>query len=140
MGARRQSFTTVLHTRRSFVGGLVITLGALGGVALAGCGGGAARVVGMSGLSKYEPARVAISPGETVSWRNTSTIVHTVTCDPARVLRPASVRLPAGVAPWDSGPIAAGASWSRRFDVSGEYQYCCVPHELAGMVGVVVVG
>lgn len=137
MSPRRQSLASVRFTRRSFAGGLVI---ALGGVGLAGCGEEAARVVGMTGLSKYEPARVAIAAGETVSWRNTSTIVHTVTCDPAKALRPANVRLPAGAAPWDSGPIAAGASWSRRFDVPGEYQYFCVPHELAGMVGALRVG
>lgn len=140
MGTGQQSFTAVGLTRRSLLGGLVITVGALAGVGLTACGGGAARTVDMSGLSRYEPVRVTIAPGETVSWRNASTIVHTVTCDPAKVLRPASVRLPSGAAPWDSGDVPPGASWSRRFDVSGEYQYCCLPHELAGMIGVVVVG
>lgn len=140
MEPRAHSFRTLPVTRRSLMRGVVIALGALAGAGMAGCGGGASRVVGMSALSKYEPAEISISAGDTVNWRNTSTIAHTVTCDPAKVLRPASVRLPAGTAPWDSGTIAPGASWSYRFDVPGEYRYCCVPHELAGMIGVVVVG
>lgn len=89
--------------------------------------------------SKYVPAQLTIKVGETVTWRNRSTIDHTVTGDPAKVLNRANVRLPAGAAPWDSGAIAAGTSWSRRFDVPGEYRYCCLPHELAGMVGTLLV-
>jgi plastocyanin len=55
------------------------------------------------------------------------------------VQNPASVKMPMGVAPFDSGTIASGGSWSRRFDVPGEYRYCCVPHEFVGMVGTLVV-
>ncbi len=121
-------------------------LKAVGAVAALGCGAwltacrqDTQRVVDMVGQSKYAPAHLAIKVGETVTWRNRSTIDHTATGDPAKVLNRANVRLPTGAAPWDSGTIAAGKSWSRRFDVPGEYRYCCLPHELAGMVGTLIV-
>ncbi len=106
---------------------------------LTGCQKDGGRTVEATGQSKYVPAQLTIKVGETVTWRNTSTIDHTVTGDPAKVLNRANVRLPTGVVPWDSGYIAGGTSWSRTFDVPGEYRYCCVPHELAGMVGTLTV-
>nr|MBA3416896.1 halocyanin [Chloroflexia bacterium] len=35
--------------------------------------------------------------------------------------------------------IRGGGRWSYQFNLPGEYRYCCVPHELAGMVATVVV-
>ncbi len=117
--------------------GAIAVLGS--GAWLTACQKDAARVVDMVGQSKYAPAQLTIKVGETVTWRNRSTIDHTATGDPAKVLNRANVRLPTGAAPWDSGTIAAGQSWGRRFDVPGEYRYCCLPHELAGMVGTLTV-
>ena len=119
---------------------VVGTIAALGyGAWLAACRQDTRRVVDMTGQSKYVPARLTIKAGETVTWRNRSTIDHTVTGDPAKVLNRANGRLPAGVAPGDRGSITGGQSWSRRFDLPGEYRYCCLPHELAGMVGTLTV-
>ena len=47
--------------------------------------------------------------------------------------------VPVGAEPFDSGNIDAGGSYSYTFNVPGTYQYVCLPHELAGMIGVVVV-
>lgn len=126
-------------SRRALLQGLLVTWAAATGALVGGCGAGRDAVIAMRGQSKYEPARLSVKAGATVTWRNTSTIAHTVTADPAKVLNPANVRLPDGVAPWDSGLVAGGASWSRRFETPGEYRYCCLPHELAGMVGTLVV-
>jgi len=111
---------------------------------LAACGGEGGRratgpVIEMNDQSRFVPATRTVKVGDTVTWRNTGKLVHSVTTDPRKVQHPANVQAPAGVAPWDSGTIAGGASWSRRFDVPGEYRYCCVPHEFLGMVGTVTV-
>ena len=87
----------------------------------------------------YAPATVRIEKGATVVWRNTSSVPHTVTADPRKARKPTSVRLPAGAKPFDSGNIAAGGSYRRTFDVAGTYRYFCIPHELQGMIGTVVV-
>ncbi len=105
---------------------------------LAACGEKAGSVVEMSEL-KYAPAGLTIKVGETVAWRNTDGMAHTVTADPAKARDKQSARLPEGAQPWDSGDIETGQSWSHRFDVPGEYTYFCIPHELAGMVATVTV-
>ncbi len=105
---------------------------------LAACGEKAGPVVVMSEL-KYAPAGLTIKTGDTVTWRNTDGMGHTVTADPAKARDKQSVRLPEGAEPWDSGDIETGQSWSRRFDVPGEYTYFCIPHELAGMVATLTV-
>ncbi len=118
------------------------TVAGVGGE-LAACGAttGAASgpVVEMGALSVFTPARLTIKVGQTVTWRNTSNIVHTATADPKKLVKPENARLPEGVAPWDSGSILAGKTWSHTFDVAGEYRYACVPHEIAGMIGVIIV-
>lgn len=49
------------------------------------------------------------------------------------------VALPEGVAPWDSGELTGGQTWSRTFDVPGTYRYFCGPHEGRGMIGTITV-
>lgn len=95
--------------------------------------------VGMTNGLEFTPATVRIQTGETVVWRNTSDIVHTVTGDPSKAARAESVRLPDGAAPFDSGDMRPGATFTHTFDVPGEYRYVCLPHEAAGMVGTVIV-
>ena len=109
-----------------------------GGNWLTACGGEIGKVVEMNEL-KYVPATLRIKVGDTVTWRNTDRVTHTVTDDPTKARNKASARLPEGVQPWDAGNITRGQTWSRRFDVPGEYSYFCIPHELAGMVATIVV-
>ena len=40
---------------------------------------------------------------------------------------------------FDSGFIPPGGDYSYTFTVPGRYRYFCLPHEKAGMVGVIVV-
>jgi len=116
--------------------------GALGwGGWLSACGeaaGKAGPVVEMKGV-EYAPAKLVIKVGDTVTWRNTDRMAHTVTSDPAKAHDKESARRPEGAEPWDSGDIEGGASWSHSFDVPGEYVYFCIPHELAGMVATLTV-
>jgi plastocyanin len=117
----------------------IVAAGTLGcGNWLAACGEKAGPVVEMNEL-KYAPARLTIKAGDTVTWRNTDGMAHTVTDDPTKARNKESARLPVGAEPWDSGVVEAGQSWSRRFDTPGEYTYFCIPHELAGMVATLTV-
>lgn len=96
-------------------------------------------VITMSDDLRFQPSTVRVRVGETVVWENPTQLVHTVTADPERAVRPESVSLPEGAATFDSGNLRPGESYRRSFDVPGEYVYFCVPHELAGMVGRIVV-
>lgn len=95
--------------------------------------------VGMSDDLRFTPATIRIRAGQTVRWVNGSDLPHTVTADPALARAEGSVLLPAGAQPFDSGMLAPGARFTRRFDVPGTYRYFCIPHEGAGMIGTIVV-
>jgi plastocyanin len=95
-------------------------------------------VVDMVG-TRFAPETITVRVGQTVTWRNTSSVAHTVTADPARASNPANVELPAGAAPFDSGTIQPGSQYQYTFTTPGEYRYVCLPHEGAGMVGSVTV-
>jgi len=99
---------------------------------------GATRVT-MTNRLTYEAEAVRVRVGETVTWENTSDLIHTVTGDPSRAADEGSVSLPDGAAPFDSGNLQPGETFSHTFRVPGEYVYFCVPHEAAGMVGRVIV-
>ncbi len=96
-------------------------------------------VVRMTNRLQFLPDTVRIRVGQAVRWENTSALIHTVTADPSRAVRAASVVLPDGAAPFNSGDIRPEEAWTRVFTVPGTYKYFCIPHELAGMVGWVIV-
>lgn len=107
-------------------------------------GGPAATTEGRSRVSmtrdlRYAPATVRVERGTTVTWENTSALVHTVTADPERAEAASSVALPGGARPFHSGELEPGEAFTHTFDVPGEYVYFCVPHEAAGMIGTIVV-
>jgi plastocyanin len=87
----------------------------------------------------FEPQTVTVKAGQTVAWKNTSRLVHTVTADPAKAATPSHVQLPDGAETFDSGAIRPGETYRRTFTVPGTYRYFCIPHEAAGMVGEIVV-
>lgn len=88
--------------------------------------------------NRFQAPTVTVRVGESVRWRNTGGVFHTVTFDPGRADDPANVELPGGVQPFNS-ELGAGMSFSRRFTVAGTYRYICEPHEALGMVGTVIV-
>ena len=91
------------------------------------------------GMTSFNPGDIRIRSGQTVQWRNTSLVTHTVTADPARAALASNVQLPQGAQPFHSGRIPAGQTWSYRFTTPGTYRYICLPHERQGMAGTVVV-
>jgi plastocyanin len=87
----------------------------------------------------YEPAKLTVKVGQSVEWINTGESVHSVTLVPADAQSPKDVSEPKGAPTFDSGFMPPGGIFTYTFRVPGTYRYFCVPHEKAGMVGIVVV-
>ena len=137
--------------RRAYLGSLT-TVAALGTAGCLAGGSGAPGPdanydVGMSSTA-FEPNRVEVSAGETVVWRNTNSRAHTVTAYEAQIPEGAEYFASGG---FDSeqaardgymnfeGAIPSRGTYEHTFEVPGQYDYFCVPHERGGMVGTVVV-
>lgn len=95
--------------------------------------------VTMDNRLRFLPDTIRVNAGQAVRWENTSDIIHTVTADPSEAADPGTVRLPDGAEPFDSGDLLPGRSFVHVFRAPGTYRYVCLPHELAGMTGVVIV-
>ncbi len=87
----------------------------------------------------YTPAKVAIKVGDTVRWVNAGETVHSVSTSATNAQNPNDTSIPKGATAFDSGFIPPGGDFSYTFTVPGTYRYFCLPHEKAGMVGVIVV-
>ena len=98
-----------------------------------------ATTVEMTSAHAYNPREITIRSGETVTWKNNSKDIHTVTADPARATRKESVSLPQGAKPFHSGEIQPGKTWRMAFTVPGTYKYVCSFHEDHGMMGTIIV-
>lgn len=72
--------------------------------------------------SRFEPSTLTVGVGETVQWFNDDALPHTVSADDRA---------------WDSGNLAPGQRFERRFEEPGLYPYVCRYH--SGMVGTVEV-
>lgn len=69
----------------------------------------------------YVPTTLTVKKGTTVTWTNRDTMVHTVSGSG-----------------WNSGDIAPGASYSKRFDAVGAFDYHCAIHTvMQGTINVV---
>lgn len=100
-----------------------------------GAGGGSVEevVVGSDGELVFEPAEITIAPGTTLHfvWEGDN---HNIVVDE----QPHD-------ATWEGTPgprdelFQAGFEYSHTFEVEGTYEYYCLPHRSAGMVGSVLV-
>lgn len=89
--------------------------------------------VGPGGETRFDPASVTIATGETVRWIWDSSN-HNV--EPEDIPDDADWTGTEG----DSGKTySAGHVYTHTFEVAGEYDYVCVPHQSLGMTGTVVV-
>lgn len=88
----------------------------------------------------FDPIGVLIKPDQMVRWTNVNPgNSHTTTAyHPANFGRPR--RIPESAKPWDSAYLLPDESFSLTFTERGVYDYYCVPHEQAGMVGRIIVG
>lgn len=121
-----------------FAAALAIRRPAFGGsdgaveIAMAGRGDGSAVW--------FDPVGIRIRPGQRVRWVNRDAgNSHTATAyHPSNFGRPR--RVPAGAEGWDSDYLLPQEEFELMLTVPGVYDYYCVPHEHAGMVGRIVVG
>ncbi len=88
----------------------------------------------------FDPIGVLVQPGQTIRWTNrdpgnahTATAYHPRNAEHAR-------RMPEGAEPWNSDYLLPNESFSVTLTVEGVYDFYCVPHEHAGMVGRIIVG
>lgn len=96
-----------------------------------------------AGQTYFDPAGIRIAPGDTVRWIQISGF-HSITAYHPRN-DDHELRIPEAAEPWDSDILLTdypkrGATFEHVFTVPGVYDYFCKPHEMAGMVGRVVVG
>ncbi|MGH6893104.1 MAG: cupredoxin domain-containing protein [Dongiaceae bacterium] len=121
----------------------VAMLAALGGCGLTGPAHDApllkaAAVVDM-GFTSFAPEVVHIRAGQTVEWRNTALITHTVSDDKSIAADPNDASIPAGATAFNSGDLPAGEIYTATFTVPGTYKYFCMHHEGDAMLGTVIV-
>jgi plastocyanin len=95
------------------------------------------------GKTYFNPSGIHIAPGDTIRWVQISGF-HSITAYHPRNDNH-ELRIPETAEPWDSDILLAdypkrGATFEHVFTVQGVYDYFCKPHEMAGMVGRVVVG
>lgn len=122
-----------------------------GGVILASLGVSAARRAAAAGVVDihmrsdagggvvgFDPVGVLIKPGQTVRWICDAN-VHTATAYDPKYGRH-SLRIPHNAEPWNSDFLLPGQHYEARLMVEGVYDYFCAPHEVAGMVGRIIVG
>lgn len=119
-------------------------------VGTAGClGGGSppstATVEATDDLT-FEPETATIAAGGTVTWRNVGSVDHTVTAYEDRIPAGATYFASGGFESEErartqmtAGLFGANEEYTHRFEVTGEYDYYCIPHESAGMTGTILV-
>ena len=88
----------------------------------------------------FDPVGVLVRPGQTIRWTNldpgnshTATAYHPRNDDHA-------LRIPEGAAAWNSDYLLPDESFTVTLTAEGVYDYYCIPHEHAGMVGRIIVG
>jgi plastocyanin len=87
----------------------------------------------------FDPIGVLIEPGQTVRWVNEANVHTSTAYHPANDGH--ALRIPEAAGPWDSGYlIEPGDHFEVTLRVPGVYDYFCAPHEMAGMVGRIIVG
>jgi len=87
----------------------------------------------------FDPIGIYINPGQTVRWVAVAN-VHTTTAYHPRNGNH-SLRIPEKAVPWNSGYLVnPGDHFEVTLTTEGVYDYYCIPHEQAGMVGRIIVG
>jgi plastocyanin len=89
----------------------------------------------------FDPVGVLIRPGQTVRWiMDSPGNPHTATAYHPNNAKH-SLRIPETATPWDSGFLLnPGDRFELQLVAEGVYDYFCLPHEAAGMVGRIIVG
>lgn len=131
----------------------LVAAGATASLSLGGCLGltpeeDASFDVGMAPAS-FDPAEITVDVGDEVLWKNTGSRTHTVTAYEDGIPEGAAFFASGSYESEDAartawkenldGGIGADEEFTHTFEVAGEFQYFCIPHEKGGMRGTVVV-
>ncbi|MGH7113837.1 MAG: plastocyanin/azurin family copper-binding protein [Stellaceae bacterium] len=130
-------------TRRSVLG---IGGSLLAGAVPPGSGGSAPNPVieihmksdPMGSVVGFDPVGVLLQPGQTVRWICDANVHTTTAYSPKNENH--SLRIPKDAKPWTSDYLLPGQKFEVKLTVEGVYDYFCIPHEQAGMVGRLIVG
>lgn len=132
-------------------------LKSMGGVVmagvLAGCAGDSGgghgeegNIIEMNDDLKFVPDTFEVAVGETVTWENVGSVEHSITAYEDDISEDAAYIASGGFDSestarnaWPDGSIAGGETYEHIFDTAGEYQYFCIPHEGAGVKGMITV-
>jgi plastocyanin len=86
----------------------------------------------------FDPVGVFTAPGTIVRWICDENVHTTTAYNPKNYNH--SLRMPEDAQPWASDYMLPGQSFEVTLTKEGVYDYFCVPHELVGMVGRIIVG
>jgi plastocyanin len=87
----------------------------------------------------FDPVGLLVDPGTTVRWIVEADVHTTTAYHPANDAH--ALRIPEAAEPWNSDYLVnPGDAFEVKLSVEGVYDYFCAPHELAGMVGRIIVG
>lgn len=99
-------------------------------------------VIEMTDDLKFVPDAVEIDVGDTVIWENVGSVGHSVTAYEDDIPKDATYFASGGFDTestardgWPDGDIAGEETYRQTIETAGEYEYFCIPHESAGMVG-----
>ena len=86
----------------------------------------------------FDPVGVFLQPGQTVRWICDANVHTTTAYSPKNDNH--SLRIPETASSWASDFLLPGQTFEVKLSVEGVYDYFCTPHEMAGMVGRLIVG
>ncbi len=142
MRMRDPSMTRAIRTRRDVLRLGAATLATLGTAGCLSGGPSDSRTVGMSDDFAFDPDTATVQAGGTVTWENDSDVSHTVTASEDGIPDDATYFASGGFDSeraarndMDDGLVAPGDDYEHTFEVSGTYDYYCIPHEGSGMAG-----
>jgi plastocyanin len=88
----------------------------------------------------YDPVGVLIQPGQTIRWISADPVnSHTATAYHPKNFDH-SLRIPEKAEPWNSDYLLPNETFEVKLTIEGVYDFFCIPHEQAGMVGRIIVG
>lgn len=132
---------------RTMIGGGVAG-GAVSTIELAAAQETRTHTIDMTDGLVFDPDEMSIAPGDTVVWQNVGNVGHSVTAYEDQIPGEADYFASGGFDGEQAarggypsqGDIVGGESFEHTFEVEGEYEYFCIPHESVGMLGTITVG
>ncbi len=109
--------------------------------------GGETHTVEMTDDLIYDPEDLTVAPGDTVVWENVGDIGHSITAYEEEIPEEADYWASGGFDNEqaardnypDQGDVGGGGTYEYTFEVEGDHEYFCIPHEQVGMLGTITV-